>query len=69
MLCILTVGLTTCELADDLAWDWINEKLYWTNPDNKTIEVYDPSTGYRRVLVEVDQGSLPRAIVVDPSMG
>ena len=59
----------TVYTADDLAWDWINEKLYWTNPDSKTIEVYDLSTGYRKVLVEVDQGSLPRAIVVDPSMG
>ena len=64
----MTIGLTHT-FADGLAWDWINEKLYWTNPDNKTIEVYDPNTTYRKVLANTGPESSPRAIVVDPSKG
>ena len=49
-----------------LAWDWMNQKLYWTDYCDDDIEVYDPSTQVRRVLFEVGL-SEPRAIVVDPT--
>ena len=51
-----------------LAWDWVNQKLYWTDNCDDDIEVYDPSTQVRRVLYDVDL-SQPYAIVVDPTTG
>ena len=54
-------------LVDGLAWDWVNQKLYWTDYCNHDIEVYDPETQARRVLfVGLSQ---PHAIVVDPTSG
>ena len=54
--------------ADGIAVDWINAKLYWTDTQNKTVEVLDPSRGYRTALILTGRGSssMPRAIVVDP---
>ena len=51
-----------------MAWDWINQKLYWTDSSNDDIEVYDPSTQVRRVLFDTGL-SAPYAIVVDPTTG
>ena len=45
----------------------MNKKLYFTDAAEKEIEVYDPSTGSRKVLVHTGVGSIPRAIVVDPA--
>ena len=58
-------------LLDDIAWDWINEKMYWTDSCARDIEVYDPATAYRRVLFNSSTaGSVnPRGIVVDPTTG
>ena len=53
--------------ADGIAWDWVNKKLYWTDLTDDEIEVFDPDTNYRKVLIETGPGSQPRAIVVDPS--
>jgi DNA-binding beta-propeller fold protein YncE len=52
--------------VDGLAWDWINEKLYWTDYCQDDIEVYDPTTGYRAVLFNTGLIE-PHAIVVDPT--
>ena len=46
----------------------MNQKLYWTDYCNDDIEVYDPSTGVRRVLFDVGLTE-PHAIVVDPTTG
>lgn len=51
-----------------LAWDWVNQKLYWTDYCDDDIEIYDPSTGVRRVLFDVGLTE-PYAIVVDPTTG
>lgn len=51
-----------------LAWDWVNQKLYWTDNSDDDIEVYDPVTRVRRVLFDVGL-SAPYAIVVDPTTG
>ena len=51
-----------------IAWDWINEKLYWTDACKNTIEVYDPASGYRRILF-YSETSDNRDIVVDPTTG
>lgn len=55
--------------AEGLAWDWVNEKLYWTDGCDDDIEVYDPSTGDRRVLFQMSSSSYTLAIVVDPGTG
>ncbi len=52
-----------------LAWDWVNEKLYWCDACVRDIEVFDPKTGYRKVLIDTGTGSAPRDIVLDPSTG
>ncbi len=51
-----------------LAWDWISEKLYWTDYCYDRIEVYEPSTGNRKVLFSTSLVN-PYGIVVDPSTG
>ena len=53
--------------AEGLAWDWVGEKLYWTDNCHDEIEVYDPITTHRKVLLTT--GSYPYAIKVDPSTG
>jgi len=50
----------------DIAWDWINNKLYWTDFVEQEIEVYDFTNGYRRVLLYTGNTSAPIGIVVDP---
>ena len=60
-------GYDHVALLDGIAWDWVNKKLYWTDAGDKDLEVYDPSTGCRRVLVKTGENSKPRAIVVDPN--
>ena len=55
--------------AEGLAWDWINEKLYWTDTGSKKIEVYDPVTKDRKLLLTTDASSSPFKIVLDPING
>ena len=62
----LNISVRIDKFLDGLAWDWINEKLYWTDYCDDDIEVYDPITGYRTVLFNRNI-SEPRAIVVDPT--
>ena len=52
-----------------IAWDWINEKLYWTDSCKDVIEVYDINTGYRKILVYTGSNSNNKDIVVDPTTG
>ena len=52
--------------AGGLAWDWVNRKLYWTDATDNDIEVLDPLTAQRKVLLSTGNGTDPRAIVVDP---
>ena len=54
-------------IVDGISWDWVNEKLYWTDRCNDEIEVYDLNTRYRRIVTPT--GSYPFAIVVDPGTG
>jgi len=43
----------------------VNEKLYWTDICDDDIEVYDPVTGYRKILIESGLRN-PTSMVVDP---
>ena len=54
-------------IVDGLSVDWVNRKLYWTDATLQHIEVYDTTTGNRRVLIRTQNTTIPRAIVVDPS--
>ncbi len=55
---------------DDIGWDWVSQKLYWTDPCGSDIEVYDPATTYRRVLYSSTDGLRnPAGLVVDPGNG
>ena len=54
----------------DVSWDWINQKLYWTDIHDDDIEVFDPITGHRRVLFNSSDGLIyPWGIVTDPTTG
>ena len=48
-------------LTDGLAWDWTNEKFYWTDNCADDLEVFD---GDRKVLI-TGSSSAPRSIVLD----
>ena len=58
-----------CFIADGIAWDWMNEKLYWADASTDRIEVYDPSTRYRKVLINTGSNTNPADIIVDPNNG
>lgn len=55
-------------VTEQVAWDWINKKLYWVDTSKKTLEVIDPATGFRRVLLSPGEAmiSKPRGLTVDP---
>lgn len=54
-------------IIEGLSWDWVNKKMYWTDYCQDQIEVYDPATLHRRVLVTT--GTNPFAIIADPGTG
>ena len=53
--------------TDGLAWDWVNEKLYWTDSGSEEVEVYDPASDLRMTLISTGEDTIPRGIVVDPT--
>ena len=56
--------------SEDLAVDWVANKLYWVESANSSIQVLDLSLGARhRQLIDTGPGSEPRSLVVDPSTG
>ena len=54
--------------VDDIAVDWISNKVYWTDNGFDRIGVYDLSFGYLSFLIDTNTGSesSPRGIIVDP---
>ena len=55
-------------LLDDIAYDWISEKIYWTDAMHQEIEVVDlGGNGDRKILLKTGDLSTPRAIVLDPT--
>ncbi len=52
---------------DDIAIDWINDKLYWADATLHKVEVMDLTSGDRKTLFDTGVGTLPRGIAVDPS--
>ena len=58
---------TYSHFTDDLAVDWINDKVYWTDAVHARIEVIDIDSKKRKELLRTGPNSVPRAIAVDPS--
>ena len=56
-----------CSTAEDLAVDWVNNKVYWTDSLYRRIEVVDPDTRNRVPLVYAGAQSELKGIIVDPS--
>lgn len=53
-------------LTDDVAVDWVSNKLYWTDDGLDRIGVFDLIFGFRTSLINTGQNTKPRALVVDP---
>ena len=53
--------------TEGLAIDWINDKIYWTDTDQDTIEVAGISGSPRTVLISRTEHDDPTGIVVDPA--
>ena len=57
-------------VPDDVAVDWINDKLYWVDSLWARIEVQDISSGVdgeRAELIKLTNHTIPRGIAVDPN--
>ena len=64
--CRIVMHVVYVHTTEGLAWDWVNEVLYWTDTQTQKIEVYDPATTHRKVLFS---GIIPSDIVLDPTEG
>ncbi len=52
--------------TENIGWDWINKKLYWTDVTRGTLEVMDVETGYRKVLISMGRDAQIRGLQLDP---
>ena len=52
--------------SDDIALDWISDKLYWTDDGFDRIGVFDLTNGYYSILIDTEYDSSPRGIITDP---
>lgn len=62
-----TVYSSFAPRTDDIAVDWISNKLYWVDAVWARIEVLDLESYYRAEVLRVGPSTLPRAIAVDPT--
>jgi hypothetical protein len=61
------VLVSTCiSSVDDVAVDWVSNKLYWTDSVWSRIEALDLDTNIRVEVLTAGTNSIPRAIAVDP---
>ncbi|KAL5493398.1 hypothetical protein EMCRGX_G014574 [Ephydatia muelleri] len=52
-----------------LAVDWISDRVYWTNTNDRQIKVFDISTGSILVFMDTGYDTSPLGIAVDPIKG
>lgn len=57
------------DIPERLAYDWVTDKVYWSDYGAAEIGIVDLQTGIRTVLIETGQPQLsrPRAIALDPT--
>ena len=60
--------VTSVQLPDGIAVDWISKNIYWTDDTAASIEVARVDGSNRRVLVNTDLYN-PRGISVHPHFG
>lgn len=66
--CILYTLTEFCHVfTEDIAVDWVSNKLYWTETLFRRIEVLDLDTNVIVPIVEADAHSGIRGIAVDPA--
>ncbi len=65
--CYIVFSSSISTLIDDIAVDWINDKLYWADATLQKVEVLDMNTGVRSKLFDTGTGTIPRGIAVDPN--
>ena len=53
---------------DDVAVDWVSNKLYWVDAVWARIEVLDLESLLRAEVLRTGPNTLPRAIAVEPTM-
>lgn len=54
-------------LLDDIAVDWVSNKLYWVDAVWARIEVLDLDSLLRAEVLRIGPNTLPRAIAVEPT--
>ena len=52
-------------LPDGIAYDSMYNKIYWTDPDEQDLEMYNLDTKDRKIVFQNGPDSKPRAIVLD----
>lgn len=61
--------LVVTSITGDLAVDWINDKLYWTERDKGRIIELDLETNDRRTAVTTDSTAVLNGLVMYPYPG
>ena len=58
----------SCKLlhVDDIAVDWVSNKLYWVDAVWARIEVLDLDSLYRAEILRTGPNTNPRAIAIEP---
>ncbi len=54
-------------LTDGIAWDWVTEKLYWSDECQGNIRMFDAINGGTKTIVTGISNN--RGITVDPTTG
>lgn len=60
-------NVTVSGLSDDIAVDWVSNKLYWVDAAWARIEVLDLDSLIRVELLRVGPNTNPRGIAVEPT--
>ena len=62
--------VVTCKIflrfSEDIAIDWISDKIYWTDNALDAISVMSIEGGFYKIIVDTGANTIPRSIVVDP---
>ncbi len=53
--------------TDDIAVDWVNNKLYWADGTYQRVEVLDLDSGNRATVLTIGGGTSLSGIAVDPT--